>query len=388
MKGDDPMNAIYVTNLTLRPMLFSCVLSVLGGALAHGYKGPEHTDIGNVARDNYKAYVAANPSTSVGSAAITSNWTDIAWGLVNEDNPPNYTNCVWHFWDPDGGDNQGIWGFDSAYTRATGLWNEAIAQYKTGSYQAAYRNLGAVAHLVGDMGVPAHVNLDDHSDEDAPEWYEGVYIAQGMYSSAKLRSGTSLRDIMVTVAEISDDFDSGPVDGTWGVDGEVDKGNRRKDGFVTAEGVPIGQSCYPAAIEGTAGLFKLWYDTIQPRGSLHSPLQEEVHSGLKGVPLKAMFRSYGYNGQEADQIAKVDFYYATKDDPTWPGDFTACGSAASRDTKWYFAVDWRNTLNDDKVWVNCVATDNGGCESLTSAASTLEWFSIDSTRPVVKNAKP
>ena len=83
-----------------------------------------------------------------------------------------------------------------------------------------------------------------------------------------------------------------------------------------------------------------------------------------------------------------NLFYSTKDDAKWPGDFTSCGSVTIRDAQWWFVVNWSNSINDDKVWINSVATDKDGCESLTNNSTTLEWCKIDSQRPVVKNTKP
>jgi hypothetical protein len=377
-----------MTTLSTNTRLVLASIVPIFAANVYGYKGPEHTEIGTVARDNYKAYIAANPSKAVGSAAISANWANIAWGLVNEDIPEE--NCKWHFWNVDGTDDDGIYTFDSAFQRATQLWDEALAQYKLASYTTAYRNLGRVAHLVGDMGVPAHVNLDDHNPyTQSDDWYEGVYAFQGMATSTAIGTGTSLRTIMVTVGEVADDFDSGPIHGIGGVDGEIDAGTRRAGGFSTlTDGPAIASACYPAAIEGVGALYKLFYDTVKPVGSIHKPSEGEIHSGLKGVPLESKFKSYGYQYDQADQMAKVEYFHATKDDAQWPNDFTSCGSVTSRDAQWHFALNWTNSINDEKVWINSVATDKGGCESLTSSSTTLEWCKIDSQRPVVKNTKP
>jgi hypothetical protein len=73
-----------------------------------------------------------------------------------------------------------------------------------------------------------------------------------------------------------------PLAYVGGVDGEVDQGARRTGGFIASEGVAIAQACYPAATLGVGGLFKMFYDTIRPGGSLWYP-QGGWCSGLKGI---------------------------------------------------------------------------------------------------------
>ena len=53
--------------------------------------------------------------------------------------------------------------FDSAYQLAQDYWdNKVIPFYKSGRIGEAYYWLGRVAHLLSDLGVPAHVHLTPH----------------------------------------------------------------------------------------------------------------------------------------------------------------------------------------------------------------------------------
>jgi hypothetical protein len=67
-----------------------------------------------------------------------------------------------HFWNPDGGYDDGWAGKKSAIDRAQQHWNSAIDEYKMGHYGMAYWYLGRIAHLLGDMAQPAHVHKDTH----------------------------------------------------------------------------------------------------------------------------------------------------------------------------------------------------------------------------------
>jgi len=72
-----------------------------------------------------------------------------------------------HFWDPDEGYDAGLnWNgqWDSAIRRAQNLWDEnVIPNYVNGNKEESYYWLGRVAHILTDMGVPAHVHRDIHA---------------------------------------------------------------------------------------------------------------------------------------------------------------------------------------------------------------------------------
>jgi hypothetical protein len=89
-----------------------------------------------------------------------------------------------HFWSADGGVNDfvtldGVIGEQyNAFQKAsgmglsscsTGLWQWALEAYQLGDTESAYHYLGHMAHLIGDMSVPAHVHEDAHPTADCYE---------------------------------------------------------------------------------------------------------------------------------------------------------------------------------------------------------------------------
>lgn len=342
------------------------------------YENAEHQDIGVHARDNYVVYVRAHPDTSVGANALTIHWNDVAWGLLHEDDFPNYRE---HFWDPITGLGLPNWpfpNFSSAATRAQNYWNssEFLPAYSNGNYQLAYRTLGRIAHLAMDMGVPAHVNLDAHV---ITEFYEKTYItnAANRVHATAVSTNSDVQAIMRVIALASRNFDSDDVDGL------ADRGARRAGGFTNAEGAGIAQVCYPGAEAAAGGIFKLFYDTVHPVVQLIRPAQAEVHSGLIGVPFEAKAHSYGKQFSDGDFIRQVNFDYAEADTPA-TNDWVNAGNDATLDGSSKYTFTWMNGLNDDKVWVRSVAIDGGDCESLPAKV----WIKIDSTRPTVTNTRP
>jgi len=370
----------------------SCWSALLGQAVA--YEAGEHQDIATKARANYRSYVAAHPDTAVGGTAIgyAAYWDDEVYvGVVQEDDNPFW---MTHFWDPDAADDaDGLPGCQNAFQRATFFWNSLLPLYENGAYGGAYRSLGHVMHLVSDMGTPAHVNLDEHAEGD---WYEGTYIPSRRVQSTNIdtASGT-LRGLMATAAEIADNFDSGPAIGFLGADGEVDLGNRRAGGFTltpTDEGAEIAAACYPAAIAGSGGLLKLFYDTVKPVVSMVAPSEGDICSGIKGVNFTALAHSYNTAYNVVGQVHSVA-YYDTTVDPYIPG-YTPTGSfefatecfspttAPNGDLQW--KATWTCNINSSKVWVRAVAFDNALCDSLPFT----QWIKIDSKRPEVINTRP
>jgi hypothetical protein len=68
----------------------------------------------------------------------------------------------------------------TANERAGTLWQRAIDTWKAGNHAGAYRILGHVMHLLGDMTSPAHAHMDPHGQfraafswEDGFEWQCG-----------------------------------------------------------------------------------------------------------------------------------------------------------------------------------------------------------------------
>ncbi|MEI8079425.1 MAG: hypothetical protein WCH61_07355, partial [bacterium] len=100
------------------------------------------------------------PSDAVAKA---ENGRRILDGAVEEDFPT--LKPMNHFWLPDSSfaDTFPVPLLKSAPQRANQLWKEALEAYCAGDKSRAYYLLGHVAHLLSDMTVPAHVNVDQHT---------------------------------------------------------------------------------------------------------------------------------------------------------------------------------------------------------------------------------
>ena len=126
------------------------------------------------------------------------------------------TNAVHHFWDPDGGYNDGIFLFDSALTTAATNFNNAITTYST-SKAGAYYWLGRTAHLLMDMSVPAHVQNDQHMELygfefDNPENYEWYYRYNSALTGYKYKgiTSSSSNTTIPNISELSNYWQSTP----------------------------------------------------------------------------------------------------------------------------------------------------------------------------------
>lgn len=77
-----------------------------------------------------------------------------------------------------------IAGVDNAWETALANWATAIYLYEQGDHAGAMFYLGAVAHLVEDMGQPAHTNSDLHgpANRDSLEEWGDTPIIAPMYS--------------------------------------------------------------------------------------------------------------------------------------------------------------------------------------------------------------
>lgn len=90
---------------------------------------------------------------------------------TEEDRFPNMSN---HFYNPL--TREGLAGFRNAvdYEKARAYWLRALQKYIEGNKEDAYYLLGRMVHLVQDMSVPAHVQVDPHimwvGDDDYEEW--------------------------------------------------------------------------------------------------------------------------------------------------------------------------------------------------------------------------
>jgi len=360
----------------------STLISFVMAQYIFAYKGAEHTDIGQRAINNYMTYAGANLDTCVGTNALMVYRADILNTIVSEDDSNPYGDdapYLRHFYDPVTGNGLYLFPnrYDSALTRANAYWNTfALPNYRDGNYHEAYLALGRVMHLVMDMGVPAHVNLDRHP---ASDFYESNYVRTpgNRVHETTISTASDLTTIMRTLALASRNFDSDDVDGL------VDLGTRRAGGFTAVEGAGVAQVCYPGAEKAAGGVIKLFYDTIKPTVQFIRPAEGEVHSGLNGVPFEAKAKSYDKQFTDADFIDRVDFDYSEVDSPGYNAWKRAVSIAKfNADSKYTF--NWKSSVDDDKVWVSATAIDKGDCESLSGKT----WIRIDSTRPKVSNNKP
>lgn len=178
----------------------------------------------------------------------------------------------------------------------------------------------------------------------------------------------SLEELMRTVAEISNDFDSDNYDGETGaVDRDPDLDNTE---FMT-----IRDACFPAAMRAAAGVLQLFYQDIQPAAIIISPSQGEICSGQgNGVEFGIVADSY-LNEHHLQEVT-VDFSGDIVNDP-WTNITTLAGINNGN----LYAHDWANSLNDDELWIRVLCQDTGDCESIIY----MHWISVDSTSPVISN---
>ena len=366
-------------------LILGCLSVVAGSRIATPYGDAEHQNIGSVAIGNYLTYCAAHEDC-VGKVALqdATNSSKCYLGFTSEDNPPRWME---HFWDPYTGEGLSRFplpgNYRNAYDKAVALWcDELIPKYADGGenggakYAEAYEILGRIAHLVMDMGVPAHVNRDPHPQE---EYYEKDYIVvpgHRVYDT-NIAIADTLFGLMYPLACVSRKFDSNDRDGV------VDNGTRRAGGWTPAEGAEIATECYPGAIRAVGGLFKHFYDTVRPTVEPDKPGEGVIHSGLKGVDLRAKAKSYCMDFSSDGHILKVRFEYSEDDDPA-SAYWDIVAEPHTRNADYQYTHNWVETIDDDRVWIRFVAWDKGHCDSLP----VHKWIKMDSTRPRVSNTDP
>lgn len=238
---------------TLRNFLVALVLTAASRPSAFAYQAVNHTNITQKALNNWAAATILCPyHPTVNCMNTGTRPNDILWGAVHEDDGSNW---LWHFWNEDGGTNDGYLGYDSALTRAQTLADESQAAWdaKPRDETTAYRRLGQVIHMIQDMGVPAHCLLDPH-----PPWNPDTYEAHYCPTNAALFASTAtarpadgeanwLQLLMEPLCDSTDNFDSNDRNG------EVDAGTRRAGGITNAEALVIGNACYTSAIRDSFG---------------------------------------------------------------------------------------------------------------------------------------
>ena len=87
----------------------------------------------------------------------------MAQGAYDEDSGVNWLR---HFSDPVTGRSLTPGRYDSALQRAQKLWTAATAEYRGQTATKSWTLVGQISHLIQDMTVPAHVQIDEHTPLD------------------------------------------------------------------------------------------------------------------------------------------------------------------------------------------------------------------------------
>ena len=147
-----------------------------------------------------------------GAADLGVDWQDLvpqsgAWIDVT----------VTHFWDPlDGGILSPANGtfeefYPNAWMKAKILWQYALSNWAAGEEANAYSCLGRVAHLIEDMGNPAHAHEDWHpidtNDDSLEAWLSdaangGANFLDMLYSYTGQYWDDSSQDYLLSLIHI------------------------------------------------------------------------------------------------------------------------------------------------------------------------------------------
>lgn len=372
------ISAVYAPGLSVL-ILASLFLTV--SRLSYSYEAGEHVDIGNQAKQLYLANAAVNHWTGASALEHSYCWGRIEYMLVEEDNLFDMY-YLEHFWDPVTGD--GLWGYDSAYVRAQGLWDTTLFQaYRSGDIDVAYETLGRIAHLVSDMGVPAHVQLDPHPPLVDPDWYEHTYIANSVHhpiaTTSDISAESTLFALMHTLATATDAFATeDDYHGTQYTSWELFDYDEYGE-FLGAKpntGSMIAAVSYRGSVGAVVGLFRLFFSIAQPTVASLYPTNE-VTSGLLFTIFE--LNASGYMGLTCERGA---LYYSTAVSLPDPWDHSAwllvneeLGASP------YFFLWAPGDLNH-RVWLRGRVWDSLHCDS---APVVSGWMDIDSTRPEIRN---
>jgi len=185
-----------------------------------------------------------------------------------------------HFWDPTKGDNAGLFllrQWDSAYIHAQKLWDEQVLPlYRAGKKDEAYYWLGRVAHILGDLSVPAHTHRDIHPLWESFEKYmvereQGAYNFKRWTGSGAPVEAASLHDLFLSMARLANEFDSAHVAGSLpgnyvGHNGAWEKqgGSFGHYSVSYAECRRQADVLMPAVYRHMAGLYKLFWKQTHP----------------------------------------------------------------------------------------------------------------------------
>jgi hypothetical protein len=321
-------------------------------------------------------------------------------GVSDEDIPRRWLN---HGWDPDIGYNSSFPFGQSAIETAEDFLSQAKSLYEQGENKRgeAYWRLGRIAHLMGDMSVPAHTHLDLHADillndDEYEEWMQytpltnqdctynpdiliqcnfesytiGLYsnisptdyanlnmnasymrnVYQNVYGNGSLPEfRTNLFKLMLDMAEIADEHES---DGAAGEEGGSAHRNENVDCniFGVCDVLPdeLANHAYglmKEAFQHVAGLYKLFWDTTHP-------------ALTNGVP-------------NNDSVAQGTWKFYSFDVPSGATQLTVTTTNASGDVDLYVKF---NQTPTSSVW-DCRPFTSSGNETCTfSSPSAGTWL--------------
>jgi hypothetical protein len=167
-------------------LIAALVFSLAAPMYAEAYVCPVHKQIVDYAWDLWADQpwmweIGAHLGRIEGGACTDSHaedYVDHVWDHYGTDGE-----CITitHFWDPDNGlddlmEDVALCPGENAAWKAMIMWGMALGEYHSGDKAEAYHYLGHIAHLLGDMSVPAHAHKDSHAI--IPDSYDDVYMDQ------------------------------------------------------------------------------------------------------------------------------------------------------------------------------------------------------------------
>ncbi len=360
---------------------------VLLAQSAHGYGVDQHLSIGS---DALSLYDSNAPTQHwAGADGVRICWNHFAYMLHHEDDAPNW---LQHFWNPDGGDNDGLWLNDSAYTRASNfLSNYRYMHYAQGDQAYVYRTLGRIAHLVSDMGVPAHVHNDPHPGANVgdPDWNEQYYIKNYPPPSPELNdvyNGSTLRNIMYVLAEATDDYSTEDCDGD--VYSRADLFNLDlqlmywQSAGKAGTGPLIAGVGYEGAGGHVVGIINHFFSTVRP--SIIDADGNKSVSGLSDEILEVDATTYG---EQLCQTGVLWFSVAPTapdpwDDSAWSRLATTNSVYPSGELAFLLQGGVELARFDMRIWLRGRVWDSNWSDS---EPVLLGWLDVDSTKPKISN---
>jgi len=206
-----------------------------------------------------------------------------------------------HFWDPNDDYFTGLTSGGILYPSAV----DRAHQFWYGSARVAYRSnpatgywwLGRIAHLLEDMALPAHVNLDPHPfSDDYEDWVKDNTPASGRYpfvvwdyATANMNAvdnwadgrryettqNTDLMKLFLSLAEQGDDYESNDRDGELHSRYHSCPYWNQLCGVTDEESAVHREVLLPKAVSHVAGLFRLFYDQTHEQESLGNGIAED-----------------------------------------------------------------------------------------------------------------